>query len=276
VKFELGLFERPFMDDSLLHVVGSDAHRELAREAVRESLVLLQHDADTLPISSDTSLIFVAGEAADNIGIQAGGWSIEWQGSSRNLTPGTTILEGIEASAPAGTQVNYNRFGQYERVTDEAGNPAVADVGIVVIGEPPYAEGVGDRADLTLNEIQIELIERVRQRSQKLIVILLSGRPLIISEQLPLADAWIAAWLPGTEGQGVADVLFGEYEFQGTLSYTWPRTMDQIPFDLDNLPTGGCEAPLFPFGHGLKTTDPAPELPTCPQAMGAIYVAGRG
>lgn len=264
VKFELGLFERPLMDDSLLPAVGSDAHRQLARQAVRESLVLLHHDGDTLPISPDASLIFVAGEAADNIGIQAGGWSIEWQGRSGNITPGTTILDAVEASAPAGVHIHYNRFGKYDHVTDEAGEPAVADVAIVVVGETPYAEGIGDRADLTLDEIQVGLIERVRERSRKLIVILLSGRPLIISEQLPLADAWIAAWLPGTEGQGVADVLFGAYEFQGTLPYTWPRTMDQIPFDFDNVSAGGCEAPLFLFGYGLKTTDPAPVIPACP------------
>ena len=264
VKFELGLFERPVMDDSLLAAVGSDAHRQLARQAVRESLVLLQHDGDTLPIAPDTALIFVAGEGADNIGIQAGGWSIEWQGRSGNITPGTTILEAIENSAAAETQVNYNRFGRYERVTDDAGEPAMADVGIVVVGEMPYAEGVGDRADLALDEIQIGLIERVRARSHKLVVIPLSGRPLIISEQLPLADAWIAAWLPGTEGQGVADVLFGAFEFQGALPYTWPRTMDQIPFDFDNVPAAGCEAPLFPFGHGLKTSDPSPVIPECP------------
>ncbi|MDT8304949.1 MAG: glycoside hydrolase family 3 N-terminal domain-containing protein [Anaerolineae bacterium] len=264
VKFELGLFERPLMDDSLLDTVGSDAHRELARQAVRESLVLLHHDGETLPIPSGVATIFVAGEAADDVGIQAGGWSIEWQGRPGNLTPGTTILEGIEATAPDTTNVYYNRFGKYEHVTGDAGEPVVADVGIVVIGERPYAEGMGDRADLALNEIQAGLIERVREQSRRLIVILLSGRPLIISEQLPLADAWIAAWLPGTEGQGVADVLFGAYEFQGTLPYTWPRTMDQIPFDFDNVPAGGCDAPLFPFGYGLKTTDPAPVIPTCP------------
>jgi beta-glucosidase len=264
VKFELGLFEQPLMDDSLLFTVGSDAHRELARQAVRESLVLLHHDGQSLPIPSAAATIFVAGEAADDIGIQAGGWSIEWQGRPGNITTGTTILEGIEATAPDTTDVFYNRFGKYEHVTDNAGELAVADVGIVVIGERPYAEGMGDRADLALNEIQVALIERVRERSRRLIVILLSGRPLIISEELPLADAWIAAWLPGTEGQGVADVLFGAYEFQGTLPYTWPRTMDQIPFDFDNVPAGGCDAPLFPFGYGLKTTDPAPVIPACP------------
>lgn len=264
VKFELGLFERPLVDESQLSVVGSEAHRELARQAVRESLVLLQHDGDTLPISDDVGLLFVAGEAADNIGLQAGGWSIEWQGRPGNITPGTTILDAIKATAPADTQLYYNRFGKYDHVTDDAGEPAMADVAIVVVGETPYAEGVGDRADLSLDEVQIRLIERVRAQSRKLIVILLSGRPLIITEQLPLADAWIAAWLPGTEGQGVADVLFSDYEFSGTLPYTWPRSMDQLPFNFASLPTAGCAAPLFPFGHGLKATDPPPTLPTCP------------
>lgn len=274
VKFELGLFERPLMDDSLLATVGSAGHRELARQAVRESLVLLHHDGDMLPISPGKSLIFVAGEAADNMGIQAGGWSIEWQGRSGNITPGTTILEGIENGAPADTRVHYNRFGKYERITDEAGEPAIADVGIVVIGETPYAEGVGDRADLALNELEIGLIERVRERSQQVVVILLSGRPLIITEQLPLADAWIAAWLPGTEGQGVADLLFGDYEFSGKLPYTWPRSMEQIPINAEEPTAAGCAGPLFAFGHGLETTDPAPELPTCPEAPGATLMPG--
>ncbi len=97
------------------------------------------------------------------------------------------------------------------------------------------------------------MIERVRARSHKLVVILISGRPVIIIDQLRIADAFVAAWLPGTEGQGVADVLFGDYPFSGKLPYTWPRSMDQIPFDFENLPTEGHDAPLFPFGYGLDT-----------------------
>ncbi|MDX1665275.1 MAG: glycoside hydrolase family 3 N-terminal domain-containing protein [Candidatus Promineifilaceae bacterium] len=264
VKFELGLFERPLTDDSLLPIVGSAAHRELARQAVRESLVLLAHDGETLPLSAEAERIFVAGEPADNVGIQAGGWSIEWQGRSGGITEGTTILEGIEAAAPEGAEIYYNRFGKFDHVAEGDGEPALADVGIVVVGERPYAEGVGDRDDLRLNTVQIGLIERMREQSEKLVVILISGRPLIITEQLPLADAWIAAWLPGTEGQGVADVLFGAYDFTGTLPYTWPRSMAQIPFNFESLPAEGCDAPLFPLGYGLQTSEATAPLVACP------------
>jgi beta-glucosidase len=264
VKFELGLFERPFTDETHLEIIGSHAHRALARQAVRESLVLLHHDGETLPVSPDTPVIFVAGEAANDIGIQAGGWSIQWQGRAGNITPGTTILDAIQSSVPANTQVNFNRFGNFERITDDNSDPLMADVGIVVVGERPYAEGVGDSNDLSLSEADIAAIERTRERSHKLVVIVISGRPLIISDILPQTDALIAAWLPGTEGQGVADVLFGDYEFSGTLPYTWPRRMDQLPFDFANLPTSGCDAPLYPFGYGLKTTDASPALLVCP------------
>jgi beta-glucosidase len=264
VKFELGLFERPLTTDTHLDLIGSDPHRELARQAVRESLVLLHHDGATLPVSPETPVIFVAGEAADDIGIQAGGWSIEWQGRAGNITPGTTILDAIQSSVSANTQVNYNRFGNFERITAADGEPLMADVGIVVVGERPYAEGVGDRPDLALSEADLAAIERLRERSEKLVVIVISGRPLIITDILPQADAVIAAWLPGTEGQGVADVLFGDYEFSGTLPYTWPRHMAQLPFDFANLPANGCDAPLYPFGHGLQTGDASPTLLVCP------------
>lgn len=264
VKFELGLFERPFTDDSLLETVGSDEHRALARQAVRESLVLLHHDGETLPLAKDTPLVFVGGEAADDIGIQSGGWSISWQGSSGNITPGTTILDGIEAAVSTEAQIRYNRFGNFDRFTDENGEPLVADVGIVVVGERPYAEGSGDSNSLVIPEADLNALLRMHERSEKLIVIVLSGRPLIVTDLLPQADAVIAAWLPGTEGQGVADLLFGEFEFVGTLPYTWPRAMDQLPFDFDNLSADGCTAPLYPFGYGLKTTDASPSLQACP------------
>jgi beta-glucosidase len=243
VKFELGLFERPFSDEALLPLVGCGEHRELAREAVRRSLVLLKNDDDTLPLSRDASLIFVAGQAADDIGIQCGGWTIEWQGEAGNVTPGTTILEGVESAVSEGTTIFYNRFGK----PNFDGN---ADVGIVVLGEAPYAEGFGDGADLTLSETDLGLIARVRERSEKLVVILLSGRPLIVAEHLDQWDAFVAAWLPGTEGQGVADVLFGGYGFTGKLPYTWPRSMGQVPYDSTAL-----GEPLFPFGYGLYAGD---------------------
>jgi len=264
VKFTSGLFEHPFSDPTLLAAVGSDAHRRLAREAVRQSLVLLKNANRTLPLSKDTPLLFVAGQAADDIGLQSGGWTIEWQGKAGAITPGTTLLEAIRQTVSADTRVEYNRLGEFDNFTDAQGNPQMAEVGLVVIGEAPYAEGVGDLDDLSLPAGSAELIGRVRERSKTLVVILISGRPLIVTEELPLVDALVAAWLPGTEGQGVADVLFGDYEFTGQLPYTWPRRNSQLPFDFERLPTEGCDAPLFPFGYGLAASDPSPTLPECP------------
>jgi beta-glucosidase len=260
VKLALGLFERPFADEALLSRIGSDVHREVAREAVRQSLVLLKNDNDTLPLNKEVSLIFVAGEAADDVGLQCGGWTIEWQGTAGPITPGTTILAAIQRAVSADTVVQHHRSGEFEQVRPGGADPVIADVGIVVVGEEPYAEGVGDRADLTLSEADIALIERVRQRCHKLVVLLISGRPMIITEQLTLVDAFVAAWLPGTEGQGIAEVLFGDFPFTGRLPYTWPRSMGQIPFDFDNLSSEGRDAPLFPFGYGLDTSRAQKEI----------------
>lgn len=248
VKFQLGLFERPFAEENFLHLVGSDEHREVAREAVRKSLVLLKNDKSTLPLPKDTPLIFVAGQGADDIGIQCGGWTIEWQGKTGNITQGTTILEGVKNTVAKSATVIYNKSGNFEKVKDK-----IADIGIVVVGEMPYAEGVGDLVDLTLSKEDVSLIKTVKKRSKKVIVILLSGRPMIITEQLDQWDALIAAWLPGTEGQGVADALFGNYPFTGKLPFTWPRAMDQIPLDLDRIESSSAKSSLFPFGYGLKT-----------------------
>ncbi|MBK9121568.1 MAG: glycoside hydrolase family 3 C-terminal domain-containing protein [Chloroflexi bacterium] len=254
-KFAMGLFEHPYSDRALIDEVGSDAHRALARQAVSESLVLLRNEDQALPIGADARVIFVAGQGADDIGMQSGGWTIEWQGTIGDSTPGTTILDGIRAAVATETAVHYNLFGRFNRVTDSEGNPVVADVGVVVIGELPYAEWFGDDAFLRIDPGDAATIERVRERSEKLVVVLLSGRPLIISDILFSADAFVAAWLPGTEGQGVADVLFGDQPFTGRLPYTWPRSIAQIPFDFENLPRDGCDAPLFPFGYGLTVED---------------------
>jgi len=263
VKFELGLFERGLPDESLLDQVGSDEHRALARDAVRQSLVLLQNEDGALPLDKEAPVIFVAGEAADDIGMQLGGWSISWQGMPGDITEGTTILEAIEEVAAG--EVYFNRFGRYERIVDDAGNPIVADVGIVVLAERPYAEGEGDRADLALSQPEIDLVARVRDQSEKVVVILMSGRPLLIESVLANSDAFVAAWLPGTEAQGIADALFGDYEFTGRLPYTWPRTMEQVTVDKSALSDSGCEAPLFPYGYGLTTAeDGHVELLTCP------------
>lgn len=252
VKFALGLIEHPYSKPELIDSVGSDAHREIAREAVRKSLVLLKNEGDVLPLAKDAAAIFVAGAGANDIGIQSGGWSIEWQGMTGKISPGTTILEGISAAVNNQDQVIYDKTGKFNQQLEENSSPIIADVGIVVVAENPYAEGVGDKVDLDLSDTDIKLIQEMRERSEKLVVIILSGRPLVITEQYQIPDAWIAAWLPGTQGEGVADVLFGNFPFTGKLPYTWPRSNEQLPININNIgDKTGCEGPLFPFGYGL-------------------------
>jgi beta-glucosidase len=242
VKFEMGLFERPFADPADLPLVGSAEHRALGREAVRRSLVLLRNENNALPVDEETLLVFVAGEAADDIGLQSGGWTIKWQGEEGAITAGTTLLAGIRAAAGPETRVLYDRCGAFDRAVDSAGVPLTADVGIVVLHERPYAEGLGDREDLTLPVEQLALIERARARCRQVVVVQIAGRPLIITDTLPLADAWVMAWLPGTEGDGIGDALFGHTPFAGRLPLDWPRSMEDIP-------NGEI---LYPRGYGLS------------------------
>ncbi len=264
VKFALGLFERPMPDKKYQATVRSREHLELARQAVRESLVLLRNENEVLPLSKETATIFVAGEGANDIGIQSGGWTLQWQGQAGNDNEGTTIFSGIKAVAGSGTRVEFNREGDFSEFKDADGNPLVADVGIVVIAEPPYAEGVGDKADISLAEADTNLIAEMAEQSKAVIVILISGRPRVITEQLPLADAWVAAWLPGTEGGGIADVLFGDHPFTGKSPYSWPRSNDQLPININNAGDKiGCDGPLFPFGYGLAYGEPSPEILAC-------------
>jgi beta-glucosidase len=251
VKLMLGLFDRPYAQRVFLSHVGSESHRLLARQAVSESLVLLKNDNQILPISKDVKLILVAGRGADNIGIQCGGWTIEWKGIDGNQIPGTTILQGLKNITSQDTRIVYEPSGIFDITSEAKRNPALADIGIVVVGEIPYAEGDGDSEDLCLSQNDVELIHQMRSICHRLVVILISGRPMIITDQLPLINALVCAWLPGQEGEGIADVLFGDKEFKGRLPYTWPKSMDQIPFNFENLPTGD-KSPLFPFGYGLE------------------------
>jgi beta-glucosidase len=253
VKFEVGLFERPFGDDSRLAQVGCAEHRQLAREAVSKSLVLLKNEAGALPLSVDTPLIYVAGRAADDIGIQCGGWTVEWLGQPGPITPGTTILQAIRAACSPTAAVAYDPLGEF------VGRAGRAAAGIAVVGELlPYAEGIGDRADLSLSAEDRAVIRALRGRCERLVVILISGRPLVVSDWVDQVDALVAAWLPGTEGQGVADVLFGDAPFTGRLPYTWPRSMDQLPFDFSHLPASGPRSPLYPYGYGLSAGASSP------------------
>jgi beta-glucosidase len=239
VKFALGLFDPDISERPPLARVGAVDHRTLAREAVRKSLVLLKNANGSLPIPKDVPVIFLGGEAADDIGLQCGGWTVQWLGGHGRITPGTTLLEATRRAVSPSTRVEFDPAGE------QAGR---AGVGIAVVAEEPYAEGMGDRADLTLPERDRALVARMRAKCDRLILLVLSGRPLILTEQAEQVDGVVAAWLPGTEGDGLADVLFGDAPFSGKLPYAWPRSMDQIP-----LRAHPGAVPLFPFGFGLET-----------------------
>jgi beta-glucosidase len=243
VKFAMGLMDKQrnhMADKSLQKSFGSAEHRQVARESVRQSLVLLKNDKRALPIRKSLARIHVAGKSADNIGNQCGGWTIAWQGQTGNVTTGgTTILKAVQNTVSEKTKITFSPDG-----TGAAG----ADIGIVVIGETPYAEMLGDSEDLQLAKEDIEAIENMKRAGIRVVAVLMSGRPLIIDQVLGRCDAFVAAWLPGTEGQGVADVLFGDYKPTGKLSFSWPRSMAQIPINFGD----SNYDPLFKYGFGLS------------------------
>jgi beta-glucosidase len=252
-KFRLGLFEQPFSDSTLVKTVGSKPHRDIAREAVRKSLVLMKN-SDVLPIKKDARKIVVVGEHADNTGLQSGGWTIRWQGVEESYSGSTSILEGIKQLA--GGEVVYDARG--ELIIEEA------DLAIVVVGEKPYAEFFGDidhevkKFDYTLSRKHKQYIKKYQEKGIPVITILISGRPLVVTEDIENSDAFVCAWLPGSEGDGVAQVLFGDYDFTGKLPHSWPKSVN----DYDGLygPNYWDKSiePLFSLGYGLdyKTIDP--------------------
>ncbi len=243
VKLAMGLMDKSrsvMADRSLWKRFGSAEHRQVARECVRQSLVLLKNEHKALPVSKSLRRIHVAGKSADDLGNQCGGWTISWQGASGAVTTGgTTILQSIRSAVSPRTQVTYAKDGA---------GAAGADIGIVVVGETPYAEFSGDRDDLGLSADDLAAVANVKRQGIPVVVVLLSGRPLIIDAVLKDADAFVAAWLPGTEGQGVADVLFGDYRPTGKLSHSWPRSMAQIPINVGDARYD----PLFKYGYGLS------------------------
>jgi beta-glucosidase len=253
-KFELGLFEHPFATTDDAGQVGSPEHRALAREAVARSQVLLKNSDNLLPLAP-TGNIYVAGRNADNLGNQAGGWTIQWQGATGDIIPGTTILEGIREVAP-GANVTFSE--------DASAPMDGADVGIVVVGETPYSEGYGDiggpecgfctptqleEKSLSLQPGDQAVVDAVCGTIERCVVLIVSGRPQVVTDQLDEMDALVASWLPGSEGAGVADVLFGRAGFTGRLSVTWPRSEDQVPINVGDADYD----PLYPYGWGLRT-----------------------
>ena len=243
VKFAMGLMDKnrsQLADRGLHKTFGSAEHRLVAREAVRQSLVLLKNRNKVLPLKKTAARIHVGGKSADDIGNQCGGWTIDWQGKSGDVTPGgTTVLAAIWQAVGKGTQVTFSKDG-----TGAAG----ATVGVVVIGEQPYAEGNGDRTDLALAQEDVDAVANMKAAGIPVVVILFSGRPMILGGVLDKADAVVAAWLPGTEGEGIADVLFGDFRPTGKLSFAWPRSMAQVA----KHPGDKEYDPLFAFGYGLS------------------------
>ena len=239
IKKKIGLFDKPIKAPKNTNVVGSKKHRDLARKSVRKSLVLLKNKRDILPLDKNIGKITLVGEHADNIGYQSGGWTIHWQGGSGDITPGTTILDAFKSVVIDSSRIHYSKDG------NDLSN---SDVVVVVVGEKPYSEGVGDRDSLYLSDEDIKLLKKVANSNLPHVVILISGRPMIINEALTESDAFVAAWLPGTEGEGITDVIFGDYNFTGKLSMTWPKSMKQIPINYGD----SNYDPLFKLGFGLS------------------------
>ncbi len=270
VKFRLGLFEagRPSTRavGGQFALIGAPAHRAVARQAVRESLVLLKNQNGLLPLSPKQRIL-VAGDGADDVGKQAGGWTLNWQGTGttrKDFPNADTIYEGIARQA---------RAAGGEAVLAVDGRYAVKpDVAVVVFGEDPYAEFQGDRPTLAYkpgNETDLALLKRLKAEGIPVVAVFLSGRPLWVNREINAADAFVAAWLPGSEGAGIADVLLRgsdgrvQHDFKGKLSFSWPRTATQYA---NNVGQKDYD-PLFAFGFGLTYADNG-DLAALPEASG--------
>ena len=301
VKHDLGLFESPYGKIEYASQVGSEEHRRVARDAVRKSMVLIKNESNILPLKKNANLTIV-GSGANNLGMQNGGWTVEWQGKIRpdfkildkngngTIKPkevNSYFREIYDSKYDSGTadsffknmdkdsngSVNQKEFQEYEKsspfqpngtsilnaileASDEselvtydpsANNLSKEDIVIAVVGEYPYAEGYGDNPSIELNSYDKAVLERCYESGNQMIVIMLSGRPLIINDHVKKWNGFIAAWLPGMAGEGVSDVVFGDYSPTGKLSFSWPRDTGQLPLNEGDLNYD----PLFPFGHGL-------------------------
>ena len=242
-KFRLGLFEHPYADTRNASRIGSAAHRAVARQAAAESQVLLKNSHGVLPLRKNQK-VYVAGSNADDLGDQTGGWTITWQGASGTHTQGTTILDAMRKDG----NVTYSK--------DASAPTAGYGVGVVVVGETPYAEGVGDVGNghtLQLSAADQAAVDKVCA-AMKCAVLIVSGRPQLIADRLGEIDALVASWLPGTEGDGVADVLYGKRPFTGQLPVTWPKSEAQLPINVGDA----SYDPQYPFGWGLTTLTKVP------------------
>jgi beta-glucosidase len=249
VKFEMGLFEKPMPAAGKEAEVGSDADRAIARTAAAESAVLLKTSPNVLPILTSGRKVLLAGQGADDIGIQSGGWTITWQGSAGQITSGTTLQGALKARL--GDSLTYDRNGAFPAGTR-------ADTGMVVVAERPYAEGVGDSSTLALPNEDIAILAKLRPLVKQLVVVVISGRPVVLDD-FASADAVLEAWLPGTEAAGLADVLLGDMPFVGTTPYTWPKTAGDAP----RVGKSACDGAVYPVGYGLDATGKLLGPPAC-------------
>jgi len=280
VKLRAGLFEagrpsaRPYAGQ--FNLLGSAEHRAVARQAVRESLVLLKNEDQILPLRPSLNVL-VAGSGADSMEQQTGGWTISWQGTGNaraDFPSGETIFESIRDQVRrAGGTATLSVDGAWDDrraalETDSAlcqprrgGTSARPDVAIVVFGEQPYAEFQGDRPNVDYapgERSDLALIERLRAQGIPVVSVFISGRPMYVTPEINASNAFVAAWLPGSEGGGVADVLFRnrqnavQHDFKGTLSYSWPRSPDQTAVNVGDADYN----PLFPYGYGMTYAAP--------------------
>lgn len=278
VKLRAGVFEagrpssRPLAGQ--YDLLAAPAHRAVARQAVRESLVLLKNENHVLPLKAGANIL-VAGDGADNIGKQAGGWTLTWQGTDvkpADFPNAQSIWAGIrEAASAANGRATLSPDGSFA---------AKPDVAIVVFGEDPYAEFQGDRPDVAFDDVHgsLAVLRKLKAAGVPTVSVFLSGRPLWVNPHLNASDAFVAAWLPGSEGGGVADVLFGKSDFRGKLPYSWPKRSDQTPL---NQGDAGYD-PLFPYGFGLRFADRGalPKLPevratSAGASAGVLFTAGK-
>ena len=237
VKCELGLFETSGpVDRTLTDEVGSAEHRQVARQAVQESLVLLKNDGAVLPLAK-TATVALGGKSADDTGNQCGGWTLSWQGASGSVLGATSVRQAFEAVLEP-SQIKYSADGK---------STSGATVGVAVIGETPYAETKGDNTNLTVSSADVNVVKAMKQAGLPTVVVLIAGRPMILDPLMAYADAIVVAWLPGSEGAGITDILFGDAKPSGKLPHSWPRSMAQIPINCGDANYD----PLYPYGYGL-------------------------
>ena len=239
VKFESGLFEHPFASASYDDTVRSKDHLNLAREAAAKSVVVLKNEDSILPLKKNAKL-YICGSGADDIGRQCGGWTLSWQGETGNTTAGTTILEALKQHY---SDIIYSADGRFSDVPDDA-------VCIVVVSERPYAEGEGDSDTLSLSVFDENAFENSKKNFSRIVLVIVSGRPVILGSLAVDSSAIAAVWLPGSEGgPGIADILTGITVPTAKLPVDWPESVSQLPYD--NF-ISGKKKPLYPVGFGLS------------------------